>query len=133
MKNYDVLIVGGGTAGVFAAISAEIPFGALMPKNSERIFVGGRCISSDRDANSALRVQATAMATGQVAGCGAYLKSVKNTVDINELKATLKNERSRAKTPTQIMATGSFFSSVKTGFFNIFIRRTSLGSIFCFL
>ncbi len=68
----------------------EIPFGALMPEGSERIFVGGRCISSDRDANSALRVQATAMATGQAAGCGAYLKSVKNTVDIEELKETLK-------------------------------------------
>ncbi len=68
----------------------EIPFGALRPKLSERIFVAGRCISSDRDANSALRVQATAMATGQAAGCGAYLKSAKNTVDIEELKTTLR-------------------------------------------
>lgn len=45
-----------------------IPMGALIPKNSKHLFVAGRCISSDRQANSALRVQATAMASGQAAG-----------------------------------------------------------------
>ncbi|MBR2432431.1 MAG: FAD-dependent oxidoreductase, partial [Clostridia bacterium] len=35
------------------------------------MLVAGRCLSSDRDANSALRVQATCMAMGQVAGVAA--------------------------------------------------------------
>lgn len=44
-----------------------IPRGALVPKASRRLLAAGRCISSDREANSALRVQATCMACGQAA------------------------------------------------------------------
>ena len=50
-----------------------VPFGALIPKGSLHFLVAGRCLSSDADANSALRVQATCMATGQVAGVAAML------------------------------------------------------------
>jgi hypothetical protein len=45
-----------------------IPLGALIPQSSRDVMVAGRCISSDRLANSALRVQASSMAMGQVAG-----------------------------------------------------------------
>jgi hypothetical protein len=45
-----------------------VPRGALVPHGSRRMLVAGRCLSSDREANSALRVQATCMACGQVAG-----------------------------------------------------------------
>ena len=44
-----------------------VPRGALVPRGSRRMLVAGRCLSSDREANSALRVQATCMACGQVA------------------------------------------------------------------
>jgi hypothetical protein len=44
-----------------------VPRGALVPKGSKRLLVAGRCLSSDREANSALRVQATSMACGQAA------------------------------------------------------------------
>jgi len=50
-----------------------IPLRALVPKGSRDLLVAGRCISSDRQANSALRVQATCMATGQAAGACAAL------------------------------------------------------------
>lgn len=50
-----------------------VPFGALVPKKSRNLLVAGRSLSSDRLANSALRVQATAMATGQAAGTAAAL------------------------------------------------------------
>ena len=50
-----------------------VPYGALIPKNSKRVLVCGRCISSDALANSALRVQAPCMATGQAAGCAAAI------------------------------------------------------------
>ncbi|NLL83241.1 MAG: FAD-dependent oxidoreductase [Lentisphaerae bacterium] len=46
----------------------SIPRGALLPAESHNFIVAGRAISSDRNANSALRVQATSMATGQAAG-----------------------------------------------------------------
>ena len=49
-------------------IVPTIPRGALIPKGSKNLMVAGRCISSDRMANSALRVQASSMAMGQAAG-----------------------------------------------------------------
>lgn len=50
-----------------------IPLGALVPKGSRNLMVAGRCISSDRLANSALRVQASCMAMGQAAGAASAL------------------------------------------------------------
>jgi hypothetical protein len=49
-------------------IVPTIPLGALIPKNSKNLMAAGRCLSSDRLANSALRVQASCMAMGQAAG-----------------------------------------------------------------
>lgn len=54
-------------------IVPKIPYRALIPKGSKHIICAGRCISSDTYANSAVRVQATCMATGQAAGCAAAI------------------------------------------------------------
>lgn len=62
----------------------EIPYGALIPKGAKRILCAGRCISTDTDANSAVRVQAPCMATGQVAGCAAAI-SAKNNIVVKEI------------------------------------------------
>jgi len=48
-----------------------VPLRALIPKDSRNIMVAGRCVSSDRLANSGLRVQAPCMAMGQAAGVAA--------------------------------------------------------------
>ncbi|MEM7392187.1 MAG: FAD-dependent oxidoreductase, partial [Verrucomicrobiota bacterium] len=50
-----------------------IPLGALIPKGSRNIMVAGRSLSSDRLANSGLRVQAPCMAMGQAAAATATL------------------------------------------------------------
>ncbi|NLB56361.1 MAG: FAD-dependent oxidoreductase [Lentisphaerae bacterium] len=50
-----------------------IPRGALLPKNSRFLIVAGRCLSSDQDALSALRVQCPCMAMGQAAGAMAAI------------------------------------------------------------
>ncbi|KAA5546804.1 FAD-dependent oxidoreductase [Adhaeribacter rhizoryzae] len=50
-----------------------IPLRALIPRNSRNFMVAGRSISSDRLANSALRVQASCMGMGQAAGAVAVL------------------------------------------------------------
>ena len=50
-----------------------VPRGALIPVNTRHLLAAGRILSSDRLANSALRVQATCMATGQAAGALAAL------------------------------------------------------------
>jgi hypothetical protein len=50
-----------------------VPLGALVPRGSRRLLVAGRCVSSDRLANSALRVEASCMAMGQAVGAAAAL------------------------------------------------------------
>jgi ribulose 1,5-bisphosphate synthetase/thiazole synthase len=70
-----------------------IPRGALIPRGLPNLVVGGRCIASDRYANSACRVQATCMATGQAAGATAALVADSGlaTADVpmNDLRALL--------------------------------------------
>ena len=56
-------------------VVATIPLRALIPRGSKNFVVAGRCISSDREANSALRVQASCMGMGQAAGVAAVLAS----------------------------------------------------------
>ncbi len=60
----------------------RIPRGALIPKGSKNIMVAGRCISSDRLANSALRVQACCMAMGQAAAVTAALAAKNETTPL---------------------------------------------------
>lgn len=50
-----------------------VPLRALIPKGSRNLIVAGRCVSSDRLANSGLRVQASCMGMGQAAGVAAAL------------------------------------------------------------
>jgi len=59
-----------------------VPLRALVPKNSRNIIVAGRSVSSDRLANSGLRVQASCMAMGQAAGAAAALAAQENTTPL---------------------------------------------------
>jgi glycine/D-amino acid oxidase-like deaminating enzyme len=54
-------------------ILPQVPLGAQLPESARNLIVAGRCVSSDQVANSALRVQASCMAMGQVAGAVAHL------------------------------------------------------------
>jgi hypothetical protein len=71
-----------------------VPLRALVPKGSRHLLVAGRSVSSDRRANSGLRVQATCMAMGQAAGAAAALAAKQNTtpldVPFDNLTRTLK-------------------------------------------
>jgi hypothetical protein len=71
-----------------------LPFGCLIPKDSERILVAGRTLSSDKLAHSALRVEASCMAMGQAAGAaaamGALRKQPSRQVPLEELRQTLR-------------------------------------------
>ena len=71
-----------------------VPRGALVAKGRPGLLIAGRIISCDRLANSALRVQATCMATGQAAGALAAL-AVKHglapeAVPMRSLRALLR-------------------------------------------
>lgn len=75
----------------------QIPRGALVPRNSRRLLAAGRIISSDRMANSALRIQAACMATGQAAGvlsalCGEYNGNIME-IDIHKVHSLLREHK----------------------------------------
>ena len=71
-----------------------IPLGALIPQGGRNVMVAGRCLSSDRLANSALRVQASCMAMGQAAGVAAALAASQHVqpaqVPLEEIRKTLQ-------------------------------------------
>jgi len=78
-------------------VVATIPLRILLPDGVDNMFVAGRCVSSDRLANSALRVQATCMSSGQAAGAAAALAAKQNVVPaelkIEEIKALLREHQ----------------------------------------
>jgi hypothetical protein len=78
-------------------VVATVPLRALVVKGVDGVLAAGRCVSSDRLANSALRVEATCMATGQAAGAAAALAARHRTtalkVDFAELSALLRKHR----------------------------------------
>ena len=47
---------------------AGIPLRCLKPVGMDRLFVAGRCISADHDAQASIRVMGTCFATGEAAG-----------------------------------------------------------------
>ena len=73
-------------------VKPSVPLRALLPEQEDRLLVAGRILASDRAANSALRVQATAMATGQVAGAAAALAAAAGTVPAALAVSALRRE-----------------------------------------
>ena len=71
-----------------------VPLRAMIPKGSRNILVAGRCVSSDRLANSGLRVQASCMAMGQAAGAAAALAAQRKMtplgVPLEEIRRMLR-------------------------------------------
>lgn len=74
---------------------ATVPLRALVAKGPHNLLVAGRCISTDRPANSAARVQATCMATGQATGEVAAL-AAKLGCDVRNVPLDQLRERLRA-------------------------------------
>jgi hypothetical protein len=76
-------------------VVAQIPLRSLIPKNSNNMIVAGRCLSSDRMANSALRVQASCMGMGQAAAVAASIANrmgvSPENVPFNDIKNELIN------------------------------------------
>ena len=61
----------------------DIPYRSLVPLKIDNLLMAGRCISSDRYAQSALRIGGTCMSTGEAAGTAAALSIEKNVIPRN--------------------------------------------------
>lgn len=73
-----------------------IPYGAMIPKNSENIFVAGRCIAADGQALGPARIMSTCMAVGEAAGEAASMMLKENLksmdVDVQVLREHLRQQ-----------------------------------------
>ncbi|NLM52211.1 MAG: FAD-dependent oxidoreductase [Firmicutes bacterium] len=73
----DDMHIFGRPAGVEARVDpknyCEIPYRALVPLNVDNLLVVGRCISSEFNAQAAVRIIAPSMSTGQAAGIAAAI------------------------------------------------------------
>ena len=98
VANYDIDIHspdGTGTSHYYFAKDEwyQIPYRCLIPKSCENLLMAGRCISSDRKTNSAIRVKASCMAMGEAIGTAAAI-AIRNNIriadiSIDELKCRL--------------------------------------------
>ena len=64
-----------------------IPYGALVTQGFDNLMMAGRIISGDRRAQSAYRVQASCMATGEAAGTAAAM-AIKRGETIDRLDSS---------------------------------------------
>lgn len=75
-------------------IVPTMPLRALLPKGGRNLIVAGRCACGDQESSSAFRVQASAMAMGQVSGAVAALAALGRCelrdVPLETLKCTLR-------------------------------------------
>lgn len=61
-----------------------IRLSSMISKDFENLMMAGRCVSSDRETNSALRVKASCMAMGEAAGIAAAI-SVSDNVKVKDV------------------------------------------------
>ncbi|MBU1782186.1 FAD-dependent oxidoreductase [bacterium] len=91
-KRFSDAVVHGGYLGK-TGVGYDIPYRCLLPKNIEGLIVAGRCISTDKYTQDAIRVIANCFATGEAAGHAAALsikeKTAPLTLDIEKLRRLL--------------------------------------------
>ena len=73
-----------------------IPYGVLVPRSWENIWVAGRCVSVDNQVLGVIRSQPCCAVMGQAAGCAAAI-AVENgcnakDVPIADLQSVLRNQ-----------------------------------------
>jgi len=102
-NNYaiDIHLPGGealSTSEIFprAGKSYGIPYRCLIPRETERIILSGKCISSTHEAQASIRIMPCCMATGQAAGTAAALTVIggcsPRKLNIETLQKTLTRQ-----------------------------------------
>ena len=64
-----------------------VPLGALQAHRDDTLFVAGRCLSCSHEAQAALRVIGTCLATGEAAGLAAALQATHGSCDAAGVRA----------------------------------------------
>lgn len=81
-----------------------VPYGTIVPKNSSKAWVVGRCFSATHDAHASCRSMAQAMSMGQAAGMAAVQSLQKDygagNVDVQQLRNVLHDLGQVLEMPT---------------------------------
>ena len=97
--NYDIDIHspdGSGTSHYYFPSGKyyTIPYGCLVPKDSENLLVAGRCISTTHEAQASIRIMPTVCTIGEAAGIAAAIacedKTAVKSVDVQKVRARLR-------------------------------------------
>ena len=97
--NYDIDIHspdGSGTSHYYFPSGKyyTIPYGCLVPKDSENLLVAGRCISTTHEAQASIRIMPTVCTLGEAAGIAAAVacedKTAVKSVDVQKVRARLR-------------------------------------------
>ena len=87
-----------------------IPYGTIVPRSSQSVWVAGRCFSATHDAHASCRSMAQTMAMGQAAGLAARqsldLDEAANQIDVNRLRNSLDDQGCILEEPSAIAHTG---------------------------
>ncbi len=74
----------------------DIPYRALVPRDTDGLLVAGRCLAATREAVGSARMGAQCMAYGHAAGTAAALAAASNVapraIDVETLRSTLKEQ-----------------------------------------
>jgi hypothetical protein len=93
-KSYDAFMKEHTTLRLGKGESYGIPYRILTPKGLKNVLVAGRCVSTDRQAQSSIRVMPGCYITGQAAGMAAALmvETGKDSrgIEVRELQKRLK-------------------------------------------
>lgn len=86
-----------------------VPYGTIVPKASELVWVAGRCFSATHDAHASCRSMAQTMCMGQAAGLAAILSLdddiAAHNLDINKLQLQLQQTGMILEVPETIADT----------------------------
>lgn len=97
--NYDIDIHspdGAGTSHYYFPSGKyyTIPYGCLVPKDSENLLVAGRCISTTHEAQASIRIMPTVCTIGEAAGVAAAVacedKTAVKSVDVQKVRSILR-------------------------------------------
>lgn len=87
-----------------------VPYGCIVPKESQNVWVVGRCFSASHDAHASCRSMAQTMSMGHAAGTASILALEKDfaarDIPIERLKENLLKEKVILEVPQNLASTG---------------------------
>ena len=88
-----------------------VPYGTLVPKSREELWVVGRCFSATHDAHASCRSMGQTMSMGQAAGCAAAISLDTDAgargINIRKLQDRLRRIGAVLERPHEIAETAS--------------------------